>query len=226
MKHEPLRFLFAGSLVGAVSLAACSEVILVEDTNNASAQLHHCQTIIVDDPDGFVNVRSSPQVRQDNLVRSLLNGTEINTIQQQSGWLHIDSPIEGWVDSNRTAFCCASYIHTFEVHKVLVIGELGQQATTGDLEAAESLIKLWTDGAYAEAQAAALAAWAGENPQFLISVLAPQPQALRQEILLLLNYGLGEDGSQARQNFEVALEQLPGDHPIVQAWQNRLPYSP
>lgn len=221
MKPCPIGFAIVGSLISVMSLASCSNAIPSDGTNNILAQGYDCQTIIVDDPDGFVNVRTSPQVRESNLIRSLLNGTELNAIHQQSGWLQIDEPIQGWVARNRTAICCASHIDNLTDSNLQVIRELGQRAISEDPEAAESLLKLLTDGAYAEAQAVALAAWAGENPQFLISVLSPQPQPLRQEVLMLLDYGFDEEMPQARQIFETALEQLPTDHLIVQEWRHK-----
>ncbi|ESA33812.1 sh3 type 3 domain protein [Leptolyngbya sp. Heron Island J] len=221
MKHFPIAFVITGSLISAISLASCSNAIPSDSSNNDLAQAYDCQTMVVDDPDGFVNIRTSAQVSKNNLVMSLLNGTEINAVYQQSDWIQIDAPVQGWVARDRTAICCASYSHHLMASKVQVIRELGQRATSEDSQAAESLFKLWVDGAFAEAQAVALARWAGENPQFLISVLGPQDQALRQEILEILDYGFGEEMPQARQNFEVALDQLPVNHPIVQEWFDR-----
>ena len=221
MKHCSIEFVITGSLISAISLASCSNAIPSDRSNKELAQGYDCQTMVVDDPDGFVNIHTSPQVRENNLVRSLLNGTEINAIHQQSDWLQIDAPVQGWVARDRTAICCASYSHHLTASKLQVIRELGQRATSEDPPAAESLFKLWVDGAFAEAQTVALARWAGENPQFLISVLGPQDQTLRQEVLEHLDYGFGEEMPQARQNFEAALEQLPANHPIVQEWFDR-----
>jgi tetratricopeptide (TPR) repeat protein len=70
-----------------------------------SVQASSCKTV-VKDPDGYVNVRSSPKVRSDNIVQRLLNGTVLDVVDENNGWLKIIAPIQGWVAKNRTIQSC------------------------------------------------------------------------------------------------------------------------
>ncbi len=213
---------------GFVNGADTDQTIVVEEPDKLVSEADTCRAIIVDDPDGFVNVRSSPQVQRDNLVHSLFNGTGIKVVGQRQGWLEISAPVSGWVAGNRTAVCCASHggCDSDDIGKAIdTILVLGKRATRGELNAALGLVNMWTDGATAEAQAAALAEWAGDNPRFLFSVLEEQPQPLRQRTLNLIDYGFGpgfdEEVSEERRQFEAALEQLPSEHPVVEDWKGR-----
>lgn len=63
---------------------------------------------VVDDPQPPLNVRSSPEVRGDNIVGQLDNNTFISVVNEQEGWLQISNPLEGWVAKNRTKSSCAN----------------------------------------------------------------------------------------------------------------------
>ncbi|MEA5572685.1 SH3 domain-containing protein [Calothrix sp. UHCC 0171] len=188
-------------------------------TNNNEykmAQVVTCQKVVIDDPDGYINVRSTPEVKANNIVRSLLNGTQIRVLKERSGWLQINSPIQGWVAKNRTAICCA--VHNRDIQTSLqTISRLGEQATQGNRSAGESLVKMFVDGAFAESQTVALVKWAGKNPRFLVNILDGQSQALRREVLRSMRYSFDIEPG-ARKNFEVALAKLPHNNPTVQDW--------
>ena len=64
-----------------------------------------CSTII-SDPDGWVNVRSSPTIQADNILRTLSNGTILVVVSETDGWLRVTEPVEGWIASNRTTQEC------------------------------------------------------------------------------------------------------------------------
>lgn len=55
---------------------------------------------VVNDPDPPLNVRDSPEVKPDNQIGSLPNGTTLSVIVERNGWVQIDSPIKGWVAGN------------------------------------------------------------------------------------------------------------------------------
>ncbi|MFZ1030310.1 MAG: SH3 domain-containing protein [Limnoraphis robusta] len=63
---------------------------------------------VVNDPEAPLNVRSSPEVKDDNIVAQLDNNTFISVVSEQLGWLQISSPVEGWVAKNRTKSSCAN----------------------------------------------------------------------------------------------------------------------
>ncbi|ABG50144.1 SH3, type 3 [Trichodesmium erythraeum IMS101] len=62
---------------------------------------------IVDDPEGPLNVRSIPEVKEGNIVGQLNNNTFISVADEQSGWLQITNPLRGWVAKSRTRSSCA-----------------------------------------------------------------------------------------------------------------------
>jgi hypothetical protein len=70
-----------------------------------AAQPLSCQTIIAD-PNPPLNVRSSPVVALDNRLASLPNGTTLSIVDEQEGWLRINSPLQGWVYKELTITTC------------------------------------------------------------------------------------------------------------------------
>ena len=67
---------------------------------------------IVDDPQPPLNVRSSPEVTEGNIVSQLNNNTFVSVADEQSGWLRITNPVTGWVAKNRTRSTCAKVDQT------------------------------------------------------------------------------------------------------------------
>ncbi|MEB3278318.1 MAG: SH3 domain-containing protein [Lyngbya sp.] len=63
---------------------------------------------VVNDPEPPLNVRSSPEVKEGNIVGQLDNNTFISVVKEDQGWLQISSPVEGWVAKNRTKSSCAN----------------------------------------------------------------------------------------------------------------------
>ncbi|MDY7023909.1 MAG: SH3 domain-containing protein [Cyanobacteriota bacterium] len=63
---------------------------------------------MVNDPEPPLNVRSSPEVQNGNIVGQLDNNTFISVLSEEQGWLQISSPVEGWVAKNRTKSSCAN----------------------------------------------------------------------------------------------------------------------
>jgi hypothetical protein len=78
------------------------------------AQARSCRTI-AKDWDGFVDVRSSPQVRFNNINTMLSNGTVLDVIGQQSNWLEVYTPDNklgpnyetGWIAVEQTRRICS-----------------------------------------------------------------------------------------------------------------------
>ncbi len=72
----------------------------------SSAGQVNCQTLIAD-PQPPLNIRSSPVVASDNKIASLPNGTTLAVVDEQNGWLRINSPLQGWVYKELTVTSCA-----------------------------------------------------------------------------------------------------------------------
>jgi hypothetical protein len=66
-----------------------------------------CKTIATD-PNPPLNIRSSPVSAPDNIVAKLKNGTELQVVDENEGWLRIVSPVEGWVYKDLTVTSCIS----------------------------------------------------------------------------------------------------------------------
>jgi hypothetical protein len=57
--------------------------------------------------DGYVDVRSAPRNRFNNLRTTVPNGTELEVIGEQGDWLEIYSPEPGWVAQSQTRRICS-----------------------------------------------------------------------------------------------------------------------
>jgi hypothetical protein len=65
---------------------------------------------IVSDPNPPTNVRSTPEVRDGNIVGQVQNGTQLSVQGEQNNWFKVRSlgnePLEGWVSKNVTKSGC------------------------------------------------------------------------------------------------------------------------
>ncbi len=57
--------------------------------------------------EGYVDVRSAPRNRFNNLRTTVPNGTELEVIGEQGDWLEIYSPEPGWVAQSQTRRICS-----------------------------------------------------------------------------------------------------------------------
>lgn len=62
-------------------------------------------TLVVDDPQSPLNVRSLPDVKSES-VGKLNNGEIVTSVTEQNGWIQISSPIQGWISKRRTRRVC------------------------------------------------------------------------------------------------------------------------
>ncbi|MEY3870531.1 MAG: SH3 domain-containing protein [Microcoleaceae cyanobacterium] len=65
------------------------------------------------DPDGSVNVRSAPEVTNNNIVGQLKNNSFVSVKAEQNGWFNIDQPA-GWIAKNRTKYSCSQVNETIK----------------------------------------------------------------------------------------------------------------
>ena len=188
-----------------------------------------CQKFFVTAPDGYVNVRSSPQVKTGNLLVTLPSGSEVNISQKGKGWLKINLPLTGWLAQNQVSrISCDSGRNILMKLGLPTIEKLGKKSQQGDAKAAESLVKMspYLDGVVEEVYAAVIAEWSQKNPQFLISILNRQNPTIRQGVLSSLDFGLGIATNPSRQKFEAFLKTLPPDSPTLRDWQRLIPSYP
>jgi hypothetical protein len=128
-----------------------------------------CQTITAD-PKPPLNVRSSPIVATNNAIGQLPNGTVLTIIDENEGWLKINTPLQGWVYKELTVTSCAdpSDPSSPQIQEVLSTGssEQGtkllaiatQQFQAGNLSGAIALAKTIPPNNAAYQPATALAA--------------------------------------------------------------------
>lgn len=133
-------------------LAASSNTLRLDLLAHSQNQTQlSCQTIIAD-PNPPLNVRSSPVVASDNKVASLPNGTTLAVVDEQEGWLRINSPLQGWVYKELTVTSCMNPTETLnpspiqnfgmrtdEGPKLLAIAT--EQYQSGNLNGAIALLK-------------------------------------------------------------------------------------
>jgi|JI9StandDraft_2_1071091.scaffolds.fasta_scaffold00537_5 Bacterial SH3 domain len=81
----------------------------------------------VADPDGSVNVRSAPEITDNNIVGQLKNNTFVSVKAEQNGWFNIDQP-PGWIAKNRTKYSCPQVKETIKFtpggNEAIIKGEM------------------------------------------------------------------------------------------------------
>ncbi len=108
---QPPAPLFLGLAGGATILtgsALLSAFVLDQDLSWLAAlktQRSLCQTLATD-PNPPLNVRSSPIVAPDNVIGKVANGTVLQVVDRQQGWLRVSQPLEGWVYEELTVTSC------------------------------------------------------------------------------------------------------------------------
>ncbi len=182
-----------------------------------------CQKSVVVSRDGYVNVRSSPQVIKDNVIGTLPIGLSFEQIRPPYyGWVNIRTPFFGWIkDSQVSTLSCDAATKLLLEEGLDTISRFGKQAITGNLTSAEIFLRMaqGLDGFVAEVYLSSVTDWASQNPSLLVSVLQRQSSVIRQSVLDTLNTGLGTKESPERIQFEQFLKTLPTNHIIVQEWK-------
>uniref|UniRef100_A0A7C3PS07 SH3 domain-containing protein n=1 Tax=Oscillatoriales cyanobacterium SpSt-418 TaxID=2282169 RepID=A0A7C3PS07_9CYAN len=91
-----------------------------------------CQ-IIATDPNPPLNVRSSPIKAPDNIVAKVPNGTVLNVVDRQSGWLRITEPSVGWVYEELTVTSCTPPLSQNRIQAADTTGAANVFAQANDL---------------------------------------------------------------------------------------------
>lgn len=63
-------------------------------------------SVVVSDPQPPLNVRSTPNANLGKIVGKLDNDTPVSIVNEQNGWVQINSPVQGWISKNRTKTVC------------------------------------------------------------------------------------------------------------------------
>ena len=209
-----------GKTITASAIIICSFI-------NFDTPAYGCQKLSVVSTDGYSNIRSQPKVEPGNIIVSLVAGSGVNQIHQNQRWIQVDQPVKGWIAKSQVENISCNRATEILINSGLpVISTLNRQAIEGNLEAANTIIKMASgvDGITAEAYAIEISTWATANPNFLFSALEKQPKKTRQSFFDLLDFGLGDMQSSKRKKFEEFLGRLPQNNPLVLQWkcQDRL----
>jgi len=181
-----------------------------------------CQKSVVVSRDGYANVRSSPQVKKDNIIGTLPIGLSFEQVRLRHGWVNIRAPFLGWIKNSQVSkLSCDAATKLLLEEGLSAISRFGKKAIAGDSTSAEIFLRMAQslDGVVAETYLTSLTDWASQNPSFLVSVLQQQSSIIRSSVLDDLNTGLGLKKSPERVNFEQFLKTLPANHLIVQEWK-------
>lgn len=145
---------------------------------NISTQKGKCVTI-TDDPNPPTNVRLTPVVKSDNIVGHLNSFTFVNVINNQNGWLEINSPINGWISLNLAHAGCGDLFNQ--------LNNLYKRSLNGDRNALDLLVRYTyqaADGVTADILFSDyLPKLLQKQPELLIRTLDSQPERNRRQLL-------------------------------------------
>lgn len=187
----------------------------------SSMAANDCTLLTVSTTDGFANVRSTPQVTKSNILGAVLDGMEIKPIRRQKHWIRIESPLDGWIHRTQTAHHNCPNIEGSD-SSVKSLMTIAKRALGRDKSAVSALLRLSRamDGSLSETYGEIIANLAGRDPQLLIDALSTEQTEVCRSALNLLQFGLGNGYSSERQSFELAIANLPLNHPVVTAWKH------
>lgn len=194
-------------------------------SGNSTLMAETCQQFFVTSSDGYVNIRSSPEIKGNNVIATLPSGSSVQLTERHQTWLKIKLPLTGWLAGNQISRVSCDQGHNLLINLGLpTMNKLGKNAAGGNQKAAETLVKMspYVDGIVQEAYAGVLVKWADHNPKFLVSILDRQTQAIRQSVLFSLDFGLGINSS-SRQKFENFMQSLSPKSVTYKDWKKSNP---
>lgn len=103
------------------------------------------------------------------------------------------------------------------------IKALGKKAMAGDVNSAQSLLKMsrGMDGETLEIYAVTITNWVEYDASSFISILSKQSNPVRQSVLQVLDFGLGSAPSSKKSSFETTLSRFPNSNIVVTEWRSR-----
>ena len=102
----------------------------------------------VNDPEPPLNVRSSPEIRPENVIAALPNGHIGAILSEQNGWFKITWTTgaitrEGWIVAKRTDYACNGFIDAISSFPYTINGRLigaGSHQYAVDLQKGQTLV--------------------------------------------------------------------------------------
>jgi hypothetical protein len=197
-------------------------------TGNSIVSAETCQKFFVTAPDGYVNIRSSPQIQGNNVIATLPSGSSVQLSERERNWLKIKLPLVGWLAGSQISRISCDRGRDLLIDLGLpTIVKLGKKATSGYQKDAEILVKMspYLDGIVEENYAKVIVEWANQNPKFLVVILDRQSPTIRQAVLSSLDFGLGSNTNE-RQKFENFMQNISPKSLTSVDWYKRNPVYP
>ena len=197
-------------------------------TGNSIVGAESCQKFFVTATDGYVNIRSYPQIQGNNVIATLPSGSSVQLSEGHQKWLKIKLPLAGWLAGSQISrISCDQGRDLLIELGLLTIITLGKKAAIGSQKNAETLVKMspYIDGIVEENYARVIVQWANQNPKFLVAILDRQSPTIRQAVLSSLDFGLGTNTNE-RQKFESFMQNISPKSLTYVDWYGRNPVYP
>jgi hypothetical protein len=197
-------------------------------TGNSIVVAESCQKFFVTATDGYVNIRSSPQIQGNNVIATLPSGSSVQLSERHQKWLKIKLPLAGWLAGSQISRISCDQGRDLLIELGLpTIIKLGKKAAIGYQKDAETLVKMsaYIDGIVEENYATVIVQWANQNPKFLVAILDYQSPTIRRAVLSSLDFGLGTNTNE-RQNFEKFMQNISPKSLTYVDWYRRNPVYP
>lgn len=72
--------------------------------SNPNCQISNAK---INDPNPPTNIRSSPEVKPNNIVGKVENGRVLRVLSEKNGWFQIEEPAKGWISKTVTETECS-----------------------------------------------------------------------------------------------------------------------
>jgi hypothetical protein len=197
-------------------------------TGNSIIGTESCQKFFVTATDGYVNIRSYPQIQGNNVIATLPSGSSVQLSEGHQKWLKIKLPLAGWLAGSQISRISCDQGRDLLIELGLpTIIKLGKKAAIGYQKDAETLVKMsaYIDGIVEENYARVIVQWANKNPKFLVAILDYQSPTIRRAVLSSLDFGLGTNTNE-RQNFEKFMQNISPKSLTYVDWYRRNPVYP
>lgn len=193
-------------MLGKITIFSLSLLL----TGNSIVGAESCQKFFVTATDGYVNIRSYPQIQGNNVIATLPSGSSVQLSEGHQKWLKIKLPLAGWLAGSQISRISCDQGRDLLIELGLpTIIKLGKKAANGYQKDAETLVKMspYIDGIVEENYTPVIVQWANQNPKFLVVILDRQSPTIRRAVLSSLDFGLGTNTNE-RQNFEKFMQNI------------------
>ena len=197
-------------------------------TGNSIIGTESCQKFFVTATDGYVNIRSYPQIQGNNVIATLPSGSSVQLSEGHQKWLKIKLPLAGGLAGSQISRISCDQGRDLLIELGLpTIIKLGNKAANGYQKDAETLVKMspYIDGIVEENYTPVIVQWANQNPKFLVVILDRQSPTIRRAVLSSLDFGLGTNTNE-RQNFEKFMQNISPKSLTYVDWYRRNPVYP